>query len=66
MVDLNAAEAMHESSAGPASPGMIRFGRAICSDLQGAEPREWWLANGLGAYAAGTMAGSLTRRFMGC
>jgi len=44
---------------------MIRFGRAICGDLQQAERREWWLANGLGAYAAGTMAGSLTRRYHG-
>ena len=36
-------------------PAMIRFGRAICGDLPEAERREWWLANGLGAYAAGTM-----------
>jgi predicted glycogen debranching enzyme len=44
---------------------MIRFGRAICGDLQQAERREWWLANGLGGYAAGTIAGSLTRRYHG-
>ncbi|CAO3433484.1 amylo-alpha-1,6-glucosidase [Azospirillum endophyticum] len=43
----------------------IRFGRAVCGDLIQAERREWWLANGLGAYAAGTIAGSLTRRYHG-
>lgn len=47
------------------TPTMIRFGRAICGDLQQAERREWWLANGLGAYAGGTVAGSLTRRYHG-
>ena len=44
---------------------MIRFGRAICGDLEQAERREWWLANGLGGYAGGTIAGSLTRRYHG-
>ncbi len=43
----------------------VRFGRAVCGDLTQAERREWWLANGLGAYAAGTIAGSLTRRYHG-
>ena len=47
------------------NPEMIRFGRAICGDLHEAERREWWLANGLGGYAAGTIAGSLTRRYHG-
>lgn len=46
-------------------PDFIRFGRAVCGDLNQAERREWWLANGLGAYAAGTIAGSLTRRYHG-
>jgi 4-alpha-glucanotransferase len=44
---------------------VIRFTRAICGDLGQAERREWWLANGLGGYAAGTIAGSLTRRYHG-
>jgi predicted glycogen debranching enzyme len=44
---------------------MIRFGRAVCGDLGQAERREWWLANGLGGYASGTIAGSLTRRYHG-
>ena len=46
-------------------PDLVHFGRAICGDLAQAERREWWLANGLGAYAAGTVAGSLTRRYHG-
>src|SRR5712671_1988747 len=53
------------SSPGPAIPNLVRFGRAICGDLAQAERREWWLANGLGGYAAGTIAGSLTRRYHG-
>ena len=28
----------------PTVPDFIRFGRAICGDLQEAERREWWLA----------------------
>jgi len=43
----------------------IRFGRAICNDLVQAERREWWLSNGCGGYAAGTIAGTLTRRYHG-
>lgn len=43
----------------------VRFGRAICGDLRQAEQREWLLTNGKGAYAAGTIAASLTRRYHG-
>jgi predicted glycogen debranching enzyme len=46
-------------------PDPIRFGRETCGDLAQAERREWWLANGRGAYAAGTVAGTLTRRYHG-
>src|SRR5262245_60829178 len=46
-------------------PSSIRFTRAICGDLGQAERREWWIANGLGGYAGGTIAGSLTRRYHG-
>lgn len=46
-------------------PAFIHFGRAICGDLNQAERREWWLGNGVGAYAAGTVAGTLTRRYHG-
>ena len=48
-----------------ALPQGIHFGRAVCNDLAAAERREWWLANGLGGYAAGTLAGTLTRRYHG-
>src|SRR6266480_7318932 len=48
-----------------AAPCPIRFTRAICGDLVQAERREWWIANGLGGYAGGTVAGSLTRRYHG-
>src|SRR5438128_4898466 len=43
----------------------IGFGRAICGDLVAAERREWWIGNGKGAYAAGTIAQTLTRRYHG-
>lgn len=46
-------------------PQLIRFGRAITGDLAQAERREWWLSNGLGGYAAGTVALTLTRRYHG-
>jgi 4-alpha-glucanotransferase len=46
-------------------PNYIHFGREICGDLVQGERREWWLTNGLGGYAAGTVAGTLTRRYHG-
>ena len=46
-------------------PELIRFGRGVCGELAQAERREWWLSNGLGGYAAGTIAGTLTRRYHG-
>jgi len=46
-------------------PDVVRFGREVCGDLAQAERREWWLANRRGAYAGGTIAGSLTRRYHG-
>lgn len=46
-------------------PSFVRFGRDVCGDLAQAERREWWLADGRGGYAAGTMAGTLTRRYHG-
>src|SRR5215471_9860663 len=58
-------EPKSKSGASEFAPGRIRFTRAICGDLGQAERREWWIANGLGAYAAGTIAGSLTRRYHG-
>lgn len=43
----------------------IRLGRATCGELDEAERREWWLADGRGGYAAGTVAGTLTRSYHG-
>jgi len=48
-----------------ALPEVVRLGRDLCGDLAQAERREWWLTNGRGSYAAGTVAGSLTRRYHG-
>ena len=44
---------------------MIAFGREICGDLAAAGRREWLCTNGLGGFASGTVAGSLTRRYHG-
>jgi len=43
----------------------IRLGPEIANNLAAAERREWWLANGRGGYAGGTVAGTLTRRYHG-
>ena len=48
-------------SRGPA----IAFGRAICGDLDAALRREWLVTNGIGGFAAGTIAGAHTRRYHG-
>src|SRR5437868_2195644 len=39
----------------------IAFDRSICRDLNETISREWLITNGLGGYAAGTVAGVLTR-----
>jgi len=39
----------------------ITFDRTICRDLDETIRREWLVSNGLGGYAAGTVAGVLTR-----
>lgn len=41
------------------------FGRDICGDLAISERREWLVTNGIGGYAAGSIAGVLTRRYHG-
>jgi predicted glycogen debranching enzyme len=43
----------------------VQFGREICGDLSAAESREWLVTNGIGGYASGTIAGTLTRRYHG-
>ncbi len=44
---------------------LIDFGRDLCGDLEIAGKREWLSTNGIGGYAAGTIANMLTRRYHG-
>ncbi|MBI3626127.1 MAG: glycogen debranching enzyme family protein, partial [Candidatus Rokubacteria bacterium] len=44
---------------------LIDWGRETCGHLPTAESREWLCANGIGGYASGTVAGTLTRRYHG-
>ena len=39
--------------------------RSLCGDLSVAESREWLVTNGMGGFGAGTIAGTLTRRYHG-
>ncbi len=43
----------------------IAFGRQVCGDLDAAAAREWLVADGVGGYAMGTVAGLRTRRYHG-
>lgn len=43
----------------------IGMGRESCGRLDVAKTREWLVTNGIGGYAAGTIAGMLTRRYHG-
>jgi predicted glycogen debranching enzyme len=43
----------------------VSFGRETCGDLAAGLRREWLVANGLGGYASGTLAGVNTRRYHG-
>jgi predicted glycogen debranching enzyme len=43
----------------------VDFGHAICSNPEEASQREWLVTNGSGSYAAGTIAGILTRSYHG-
>lgn len=43
----------------------ISFEREICSDLEAIQRREWLVTNGIGGYASGTIANSLTRGYHG-
>jgi predicted glycogen debranching enzyme len=49
----------------PFDEAPVQFGRSICGDLPEAERREWLVTNGLGGFASGTIAGTLTRRYHG-
>src|SRR6266403_3440851 len=43
----------------------LSFGREVTGDLRAAESKEWLCANGVGSFASGTVAGTLTRRYHG-
>ncbi len=43
----------------------LDFGREVCGHMAAAETREWLVANGIGGFASGTIAGTLTRRYHG-
>lgn len=43
----------------------VKFGRELCGNLDAASEREWLVADGLGGYAMGTLAGLRTRRYHG-
>ncbi len=43
----------------------LRVGREITGDLSVAEQREWLVTNGIGGYASGTIAGSISRGYHG-
>lgn len=44
---------------------MLEFGRDVCNNLPLIQSREWLVTNGIGGFASGTVAGSLTRRYHG-
>ncbi len=46
-------------------PGEVQMGRDVCGDLEVAEKYEWLVTNGLGGFASGTVAGTVTRRYHG-
>jgi glycogen debranching enzyme len=43
----------------------VRLGPAVCGSLEEAVKREWLVADGVGGYAMGTVAGLRTRRYHG-
>ncbi len=43
----------------------VRLGPNSCQDPAAAALAEWWLANGIGGYAGGTVSGALTRCYHG-
>lgn len=43
----------------------VDFGREICGRTAVAESREWLVTNGIGGYASGTIANTLSRRYHG-
>ncbi len=66
---MNAATAAKSRAPSPSKAlsdaSVVSFGREICGDLSAGEQREWLVTNGIGGFASGTVAGSLTRRYHG-
>jgi predicted glycogen debranching enzyme len=48
-----------------ANDATVKFGREVCGNFEAAETREWLVTNGIGGFASGTIAGSMTRRYHG-
>ncbi|MCB9435387.1 MAG: glycogen debranching enzyme family protein [Anaerolineales bacterium] len=44
---------------------MLELDRSLCSDISIAEAREWLVTNGIGGYASGTVAGTMSSRYHG-
>jgi hypothetical protein len=66
--DAGGREQKDRSSAAPGGRtalALLDLGRGVCGDLAVAERREWLVTNGIGGYAAGTIAGVLTHRYHG-
>jgi predicted glycogen debranching enzyme len=49
----------------PLAAAEVQFGREVCGELAVADSREWLVTNGIGGYASGTVATSMTRRYHG-
>jgi glycogen debranching enzyme len=47
------------------APCCVHFGREVCGNLPDAESREWLVTNGIGGFASGTIATTMTRRYHG-
>lgn len=56
---------MEEEASYTGVPIVFTFGRALCTEPMIAASREWLVTNGIGGYAAGTIAGTLTRSYHG-
>src|SRR5947209_2005788 len=53
------------SISSPANAWNLSLDRTVCQDLQAGLDYEWLVTNGLGGYAAGTLAGATTRSYHG-
>ena len=55
-------DALHRA---PTNPWNLYVGRDICSDVQAGLDHEWFVTNGLGGYAGGSISGATTRSYHG-